>query len=81
MTEADEINSEKMEKSFEEDLPYEGLGTDESPFVVSWKDGDTENPYNWSNLQRYTILAGLASAMLCELSCSYFATASYDFWR
>ncbi|BEI81998.1 hypothetical protein CcaverHIS002_0211580 [Cutaneotrichosporon cavernicola] len=34
---------------------YKGAGTEEDPFVVMWLPHDTENPYRWSPLYRWTL--------------------------
>lgn len=33
-------------------VPYDGQGTEESPYIVKWLDGEEENPQNWCALPR-----------------------------
>ncbi|KAI0262883.1 major facilitator superfamily domain-containing protein [Gloeopeniophorella convolvens] len=41
----------------EKTQPYPGKGTWDEPFVVSWQDGDPDNPYNWSFKRKWVIVA------------------------
>lgn len=42
-----------LNKTLDEPSPYPGLGTEESPYGVSFVDGDPANPRNWSNTRKW----------------------------
>lgn len=48
------------------DVPYEGEGTDASPFVVRYLAGERDNPLNWPSLRRWMIVQVIAVMTLCE---------------
>lgn len=43
---------------------YEGSGTEEDPFVVSWLDHDPVNPMEYSNTMKWSITMLVALATL-----------------
>lgn len=49
---------------------YEGVGTDEDPYVVTWIDQDPRNPFEWSNLRKWTCALSMAVATLSVAFCS-----------
>lgn len=58
--------------------PYEGKGTEEAPFLVSWiGDDDAENPLNYSSRAKWTLTAFVSFATLCvSLASSAYAGAA-----
>jgi hypothetical protein len=42
-----------LSKTSDEPSRYPGLGTEESPYGVSFVDGDPANPRNWSNARKW----------------------------
>ncbi len=56
---------------------YDGEGTKESPFIVSWLDSDPRNPYNWSVTKRALITCCIsASSLAASLSSSAYTGSS-----
>ncbi|KAL8735808.1 MAG: hypothetical protein Q9166_000672 [cf. Caloplaca sp. 2 TL-2023] len=50
---------------------YDGQGTKESPFVITWLDSDPRNPYNWSITKKALITCCIsASSLAASLSSS-----------
>ncbi len=56
---------------------YDGEGTKESPFIVSWLDSDPRNPYNWSVTKRALITCCISvSSLAASLSSSAYTGSS-----
>ncbi|GAA5921435.1 hypothetical protein JCM3775_003047 [Rhodotorula graminis] len=45
--------------------PYDGEGTEASPKIVKWLDGEIENPQNWAPTKKWLITANSAISTLC----------------
>ncbi|QKX60075.1 uncharacterized protein TRUGW13939_07217 [Talaromyces rugulosus] len=55
--------------------PYEGSGTEENPYIVTWlDDGDDENPLKWSSGYQWTVTWLVAWTTLA----ASFASSSYS---
>lgn len=48
---------------------YNGSGTEEDPFIVSWLDHDPVNPMNYSSIKKWgiTMMVALATLVRCAL--------------
>jgi hypothetical protein len=47
------------------DHKYEGLGTEEKPFIVDWlPEGDAENPMTWAEWYKWSVIALVAVSTL-----------------
>ncbi|KAI4198762.1 MAG: hypothetical protein LQ350_005085 [Teloschistes chrysophthalmus] len=58
---------------------YEGQGTKESPFMVSWLDDDSRNPYNWPIAKRAFIICCIsASSLAASLSSSAYTGSTRE---
>lgn len=44
---------------------FEGRGTLEDPFVVKWLEGERENPLQWRNWKKWSIVGVVAMSTLC----------------
>jgi hypothetical protein len=53
---------------------YEGAGTEESPYIVTWIPDDPGNPLTWSLTKRWTIAFIAAGSMLS----SAFASSAFS---
>ncbi|BGP30492.1 hypothetical protein JCM10296v2_002247 [Rhodotorula toruloides] len=61
-------------------VPYGGEGTEESPYIVKWLDGEEENPQNWSGTKKWLITANAAVSTLCiAFGSSIYAGGLADF--
>jgi hypothetical protein len=49
---------------------YEGSGTEEEPYVVTWIHNDPRNPREWSPTYRWAIVLLMALAVLAVSFCS-----------
>jgi hypothetical protein len=49
---------------------YDGTGTDEDPYVVTWIDQDPRNPLHWNNGRKWTCTVSVAVATLAVACCS-----------
>jgi hypothetical protein len=47
-----------------ESWPYEGLGTEEEPYAVTWIDNDPRNPMIWSYPYKWMVTIAVAVATL-----------------
>ena len=57
---------------------YQGEGTSESPFIVSWLDSDPRNPYNWPITKKAFITCCIAASSLAASLSSSAYTGSTD---
>ncbi|BGP14481.1 hypothetical protein JCM10213_004603 [Rhodosporidiobolus nylandii] len=55
--------SDLMEKG--QAVPYDGEGTEASPYVVKWAECDPENPMEWRGSAKWLITANAALSTLC----------------
>ncbi|KAF2806546.1 putative MFS transporter [Mytilinidion resinicola] len=58
------------------DWPYEGAGTTEEPFIVTWIENDPRDAQNFSNLKKWslTMLAAMITMSVALISSAYSAT-------
>lgn len=49
---------------------YEGLGTEEDPYVVEWIENDPRNPMRWSYPKKWAMCLSMAVATLVVSFCS-----------
>ena len=50
--------------------PYQGAGTEEDPYVVTWIDDDKRDPLALPNWQKWTYVLTMAMATLAVSFCS-----------
>lgn len=55
----------KISSDSEVAFPYQGLGTKQAPFIVTFLEGDTGNPYNFSTRKKWIILSVVSMLTLC----------------
>jgi len=47
-----------------EQWPYEGKGTEEEPYAVTWIENDPRNPMTWSGIYKWLVTITMAFATL-----------------
>lgn len=61
---------------------YEGSGTEEDPYAVTWIDDDPRNPMLWSALTRWTLLMIVAmAALLVAIDSSAYSGSADEIMR
>jgi hypothetical protein len=49
---------------------YDGSGTQEDPYAVTWLDQDPRNPMQWGKTRKWTYVMSMAMATLSVAFCS-----------
>lgn len=62
-----QLKGMRTHRTAEEDIsiPFEGLGTVESPFIVCWREGERSNPLLWAAWRKWSIVLIVGMATLC----------------